>query len=250
MDLRSQNPESLAQDFWSGTGLESQFPRDIERVVVMKLSLSLVELPALTVPIVKTWLAEKQLALSLPLYHHDLLGCLVAHRGHGFLFVCSADSADERRLTIAHEVAHFLMDYLWPRRQVIQALGESITEVLDGVRRATSAERVVAVLSRIRVGAHIHLLPRPGTDEDTIIARTEARADRLALELVAPQEQIRSFLLTLPACEALPVHEVCAALAAHFGLPAYAFASVVRPRREPRPLSFLEDVRAALRRRR
>jgi hypothetical protein len=249
MDPRSRNPESLARDFWAGTEFEDQFPRDIERMAVMKLPLSLVELPALTVTTVKRWLVERHLALSLPLYQHDLLGCLVAHRGCGFIFVCSADAADERRLTIAHEVAHFLLDYLWPRQQVSKALGESITEVLDGGRQATTAERAVAALSRIRIGAHIHLLPRPGTDEDTSITRTEMHADRLALELVAPHEKIHSFLLTLPACNALSVHDVRATLAAHFGLPAHAFAPIVRPRREPRPLSFLEDVRAALRRR-
>jgi hypothetical protein len=251
MMMSSQNPEILAREFWSGTGLEKTFPRDLEQVIPLQLPLALIKLPVLTLQAIETWLAERRLRVSLPLYRHDLLGCLVAHRGHGFLFVCSADPADEQRLTIAHEIAHFLMDYLWPRQQVIQALGESVTDVLDGVRKATPAERATAVLSRIRVGAHLHLLPRPGTDEDTdaVTARTEARADRLALELVAPREQIHSFLPTLPAREALSFHEARAALALHFGLPAYAFASIVRPRNEIRPLSFLDDVRAALRRR-
>lgn len=249
MELRSQNPEILARELWSGTCLEHVFPRNLEQAILMKLPLPFIKLPVLTVPTVETWLTGKQLALPLPPYRHDLFGCLVAHRGHGFLFVCSADSADEQRLTLAHEVGHFLMDYLWPRQQVIRALGESITEVLDGERKATPAERAAAVLSRMRVGAHVHLLPRPGVDgdADAVVARTEARADRLALELVAPQEQIRSFLLTLPARETLPFREIGAALAARFGLPVYAFASVVRPRKESRPLSFFEDIKTTLR---
>ncbi|MBI3245333.1 MAG: hypothetical protein HYZ50_02365 [Deltaproteobacteria bacterium] len=251
MELRSQNPEVLARELWSGTGLENLFPRDLERAVLMKLPLPLIKLPVLAMPAVETWLAGKRLALPLPPYHYDLFGCLIAHRGHGFLFVCSADSVDEQRLTLAHEVGHFLIDYLWPRQQAMRALGASITDVLDGVRKATPAERAAAVLSRLHVGAYVHLLPRPGTDEDTapIIARTETRADRLALELLAPREQIHSFLHTLPARKALSLPDHRAALAVHFGLPVYAFTPIGQSPNEPRPISFLEDVRAALRRR-
>lgn len=249
MKIGSQNPEILAREFWSGTGLEHVFPRDLERAIVMKLPLPLVKLPVLTMQTVATWLTKKRLAVAFPPRQHDLLGCLVAHRGHGFLFVCATDSMDEQRLTLAHEVAHFLMDYLWPRQQTIRMLGESIAEVLDGMRKATPAERAIAALSRIRVGAHVHLLPRRGVDgdADAVIARIEARADRLALELVAPRERIASLLRALPAREAVSCHEAGAALAVRFGLPAYAFASVVRLGNAPRPLSFLEAVRAALR---
>jgi hypothetical protein len=246
--MSGQSPEVLAQEFWSETGLESVFPRNLEQAVTMKLPLAHVKLPVLTLQTIEKWLAEKQLAIPLPPHQHDLLGCLVAHRGHGFIFVCSADSADEQRLTLAHEVAHFLKDYLWPRQRVIAALGGHITDVLDGIRTATQAERAAAVLSRVRLGAHIHLLPRPGAEADALIAQTEAHADRLALELVAPRERINSFLQNLPAREAMHPQEVRAALAAFFGLPAYAFDTVVQRVVERRPVSFLEDVRAALRR--
>ncbi|MBI3798642.1 MAG: ImmA/IrrE family metallo-endopeptidase [Deltaproteobacteria bacterium] len=248
MVTSSPNLEVVAQEFWSGTRLESTFPRNLEHAVTLKLPLACVKLPVLTVQTVEQWLAGRQLVLPLPLHHYDLLGCLVVQRGHGFIFVCSADSADEQRFTLAHEVAHFLKDYLWPRQQVIAALGGHITDVLDGARMATPAERAAAILSRVRLGAHIHLLPRPGTDTDGVIAQTEARADQLALELIAPRERINSFLQNLPAREAMHPQAVCAALAAFFGLPAYAFDAIVRRRDERRPVSFLEDVRAALRR--
>jgi Zn-dependent peptidase ImmA (M78 family) len=248
--MRSQSLEVLAREFWSGTGLESMFPRNIEQTIAMKLPLALVKLSVLTLQTVEQWLAGKHLAVPLPLNQHDLLGCLVAHRGHGIIFACSADEAEEQRLTVAHEVAHFLEDYLWPRQHLIAALGKHITDVLDGVRAATPAERAAAILSHVHLGAHIHLLPRPGMDEDadSVVAHTEARADRLALELVAPREQISSFLHSLSAREALHPHAVCVALAAHFGLPASAFDPIVRQTVEPRPVSFLEDVRATLRR--
>lgn len=250
MAMLNQNPKILAQEFWSGIEGERLFPRNIEHAITMKLPLALTKLSLLTLQTVEEWLVGKHLAVPLPLNQHDLLGCLVAHRGHGIIFACSADEVEEQRLTVAHEVAHFLMDYLWPRQQIIQVLGAHLTDVLDGVRKATPAERAAAILSHVHLGAHIHLLPRPGMDEDAdaVVAHTEARADRLALELVAPREQISFFLHSLSAREALHPQAVRAALAARFGLPAYAFDPIVRHTVEPRPVSFLEDVRATLRR--
>ncbi|MBI3301110.1 MAG: hypothetical protein HYZ72_03395, partial [Deltaproteobacteria bacterium] len=165
-------------------------------------------------------------------------------------FVCGPDEPEEQRLTVAHEVAHFLVDYLWPRQQVIQALGEHITDVLDGLRAATPAERAAAILSHVRLGAHVHLLPRPGSDEnsDLVVVHAEDRAERLALELVAPRVCIISFLQNLSAPEAVnPGDEGRAALAAYFGLPTYVFDWIVQKKGQRRPVSFLADVIGAIR---
>lgn len=185
----------------------------------------------------------------MPDDHRDLYGCLIAHRGHGFIFVSETDAAEEQRLTIAHEVAHFLLDYLMPRRQVTQALGAEMVEVLDGMRPPTPAERAAAILSHIRLGAHLHLLPRPGREasEDLGVVYAEDRADRLALELVAPRQRIHGVL------EALSVRQACTqdaartALATYFGLPASAFHLTIQRVVRRSPMSFVEDMRAGLR---
>ena len=156
---------------------------------------------------------------------------------------------EEQRLTIAHEVAHFLADYLLPRQRVLQALGAHMAEVLDGLRRPTPAERAAAILSHIRLGAHIHLLPRLGidADDDWAVAHAEDRADHLALELVAPQACVRDVLDVLLNRQGVTPHDVRAALATHFGLPAYAFNETIK-RMVRHPLrSFVEDIRAGLR---
>jgi hypothetical protein len=95
------------------------------------------------------------------------------------------------------------------------------------------------------------LLPRPGKDEDSefVVAHAEDRADRLALELVAPRERIRSFLQNLSAHDAVTLEDACSALAAYFGLPAYAFEGIAQKIGQRRPISFLADVREAIRRR-
>ena len=163
--------------------------------------LALVKLPQLNAQMIGQWLERRHIITPLRLRQgarsrdqRDLHGGLVAYRGYGIIFVCGADDPAEQRLTVAHEVAHFLVDYVHPRQQVIQALGEHIAEVLDGLRKATPAERAAAILSHLRLGAHAHLLPRHGKDEDAqwVVAAAEDRAERLARELVAPQERVHA----------------------------------------------------------
>jgi len=252
MTILPSSLERFAREFWAGTGLQETFPRDIEKAVALKLPLAVVKLPQLTVKAVGQWLERQGIVPPLPLDPRDLLGCLVAYRGYGIIFVCGVDTPEEQRLTLAHEVAHFLVDYLWPRREIIRALGTPISEVLDGVRAPTVVERAAAILSHVRLGTYVRLIPRPGKDEDTepFVAQAENRADRLALELIAPSKHIRHLLQDFSTNETMIPEKICSALAGYFGLPVYAFDGVARQvNHQPRPISFLADVKTALRRR-
>jgi len=241
--------EGLARDFWVGTDWQDTFPRRIEQAAPLKLPLVIVKQTQTNAQAARNWLQQRGIVIRLPNDQRGLYGCLVAHRGYGFIFVSDSEGIEEQRLTIAHEVAHFLADYLLPRQRVLQALGAHMAEVLDGLRRPTQAERAAAILSHIRLGAHIHLLPRPGidADDDWAVVHAEDRADRLALELVAPQACVRDVLDVLLNRQGLTADNVRATLAFHFGLPAYAFNETMQ-RMVRRPLrSFVEDVRAGLR---
>jgi hypothetical protein len=246
------DPEALAQDFWAATGLHDIFPRKIEQAAPLKLPLVPVLLSRLTVPTIEHWLRQRGIATPLPDDSRDLRGCLVALRGHGFIFVCNADSAEEQRLTIAHEVAHFLMDYLLPRQHVMRALGADVTAVLDGLRPPTPAERAAAILSYVRLGAHVHILPRPGSsgEEDGVVAHAEDRADRLALELVAPRACVGDVLSRLIEPTAATPADVRRGLATHFGLPLYAFDEVIQHLFRRPPPFFITDIITELRRQR
>ncbi len=239
--------ELIAREFWQSTGLADRFPRDIEKAVALKLPLALVKMPHVTVPAIRRWLEARYMRAQVPHDRRELMGCLVAYRGFGIAFVCGADPEDEQRLTIAHETSHFLTDYLLPRRQILHAMGNHIAEVLDGKRPPTAAERASAVLCHVRLGAHVHLLPRHGQDEDSdpIVGLAENRADVLGLELVAPREQI-SALLRAARSASQTSQAICATLATHFGLPANAFTRLVGLTNQPRIISFLEDIRPAL----
>jgi len=250
--MLNPSPEALAHEFWAGTGLHGTFPRQIEQAIALKLPLALVKLRRLDVQAVKRWLEQRNVAAPLPADLRDLRGALVAYRGHGIVFVCGADQPEEQRLTIGHEVAHFLLDYHLPRQQVIQALGTGIADVLDGIRGPTPVERTGAILSHIRLAAHVHLLPRPGSDEeaDAVVASAEERADRLALELVAPQESLDAFLQELSSHQVVSSQEIRAALTTHFGLPAHSCKDLLRYAVQRRPPSFVADISERMRRRR
>jgi hypothetical protein len=252
MTMIHPSPEILAAEFWDGTGLHATFPRRVEQAIALKLPLALVGLSPLTIVAVGHWLRQRDIAIRLPNDRRELCGCLVAFGGRGFIFFCGSDSPAEQRLTTAHETAHFLIDYLWPRQQVIQDLGEGIVEVLDGLRPATPAERAAAILSRLHLGPHIHVLPRRGRDQDSdvAVAHAEDRADRLALELVAPQVCVRAVLDALSARQALTPEAARVTLATHFGLPAYAFDDTIQRLFRRQPPSFVADLAAGLRRRR
>ncbi len=238
----------VAQRFWAQARLPEIYPRDIEHAVALVLPVAIVKLPTLTTREVELWLSRNYVVIQVDTQRVDLMGCLVANRGHGIMFVCGGDPPDEQRLTVAHEAAHFLKHYKIPRERVLQALGEAITPVLDGEREATPEERVAGVLSGVRVGAHVHLVPREGLRESRV-AIAEGEADDLGLELVAPRDAVLAFLRTRHV-EQLGLAEQQRTLASTFGVPAHAFAAIVADHNRAHPGSFVADVLSAVRERR
>jgi hypothetical protein len=206
-----------------------------------------VKLPVVTVRAVGRWLRRHRRTPAFPPYQRDLMGCLYADGGHGFIFVCGADGPEEQRFTLGHDTAHFLVDYWWPRLQVLEALGPSAIDVLDGRRPARPGERASAILAHVRVGPHWHLIPRAGGDPggSVRIACAEDQADDLGLELLAPQKLVLQLLRDMPTKERTDLQAACSAFGAFFGLPAYVFAGVVAGQC-PQVPSFLDDAMRTL----
>jgi len=237
----------MARELWNGTGLGSVFPRNIEKVVALRLPLALVKMPRVTVPVIRRWLEDRCLRARVPNDHRNLMGCLVAYCGHGIAFIAGADSAEEQRLTVAHETAHFLRDYLLPRQELLAELGDEVADVLDGKRPPTPFERANAVLAHVRLGVHVHLMPRDGNDEesDPVVAAAEHRADDFGLELVAPRASILTLLRKASNANATQ-EETCAMLSERFGLPQHVFQQSIHLSDQHRIVSFLEDIRPPL----
>jgi hypothetical protein len=186
-------------EFWQSVGEDQAFPRDLEEAMFWtSLPLNLKKMPQLCVSEVDKWLEKYNMPFQLLCPNRPLYGCLIAYAGHGYVLLDEADSEEQNRFSLAHEIAHFLLDYIQPRQSAIAQLGEPITEVLDGLRPQSLDERVHALLCGVTLGVHVDLMERrsDGSHRHSCVVEIEDRADRLALELLAPEEMVRRYFLS------------------------------------------------------
>lgn len=184
--------QMTAERFWLDAGSPVSLPRNIERAAICALPLGIVLLPRLRLSDLVSWMERR--ALQCPFLGSERLlrGCLIAYGGQGLIIINGQDPEDEKRFTVAHEVAHFILDYLDIRKRVADSLGVSALEVLDGRRLPTFEERANAVLSSATIGVHTHLMDRTqdGDIFQGTVLKAENDADLLALELLAPAKEV------------------------------------------------------------
>lgn len=190
--MTDHEAHEAAERFWNRAASREQYPRSLERTVLQMLPIVIVKLPGLGVEAIRRWLSLRGVRVGAFVPDRGLRGGLFARGGVGVVFIDGMDSTDEARFSLAHEVAHFLLDYLWPREEAIQALGNGVREALDGVRPLSPEERLSALLRRVKLGQFTHLMDRDGFDQITrsSVLDAEDRADRFAIELLAPRESI------------------------------------------------------------
>lgn len=178
--------------FWKQCGELEPFPRTLEKSVSLALPLAIVKLPQLKLNIIEDWLACHGVRYSFNCRSRAVRGCLIAYGGYGTIFVDGADTDDERRFTIAHEIGHFMSDYLSVRETAISKFGERITDVLDGLRRPNITERVHALLAGASLVIYTNLMERDeaGSSAHPGVWKIEDRADRIALALLAPPGEV------------------------------------------------------------
>lgn len=180
--------EELLDWFWQSCGETETFPRQLERAVALALPVALVKLPRLHLLSVEDWLRRRGIPFRFHCESRAVRGCLLAFRGKGWIFLDGSDPDDERRFTLAHEIAHFLLDYWQPRRRAIERFGNGIVHVLDGTRPPQVSERVYALLAGIPIGMQVKLMERGVASGE--VWKIEDRADKMALALLAPPEQV------------------------------------------------------------
>lgn len=180
----------LAGRFWADAGDPQSFPRNLEDAAASAGGVTTVRRGRLSVSTVVDYCLARRLPVALVGPDRPLRAALYCWAGVGTVFLDPTDPPDEQRFSFAHELAHFLRDYLDPRRRVAKALGSAAVRVLDGLRPPTPDERLHAVLRNRPLTPHGHFMSRdpagrPERDDDR---RAEADADRLAFELLAPAE--------------------------------------------------------------
>jgi hypothetical protein len=232
--------------FWDAAGgAPADFPRDLGSAVSWATLLSIVSLPRLWTGSITQWLSETRELAPGVTEGRALRAATYASAQGGFIFLDGADPEDERRFSLAHEVAHFIVEYVEPRRRGAARVGPGALIVMEGGRAPSTAERVAAALAGVELLPQLHLIDRTPTGQPRsyAVTRAEQRADELALELLAPVEVVQALR---------PASEGWAPLAAWlrptFGLPAavaeeYAhqlapaigspFAALLPPRRLP-----------------
>lgn len=180
--------------FWRTAGELEDYPRALERALALALPLALIKLPRIQLKDIENWLRQRRVFFSFECQSRFVHGCLVAYGGKGIIFVDGGDPVDQLRFTLAHEIAHFLLDYWIPRQKAIQSLDYSITEVMDGQRAPSLDERVHSLLSSVPIGIHTSLLERDETGVDLSTTwKVEDKADKVALALLAPPDDVLQY---------------------------------------------------------
>lgn len=180
--------QNIASEFWAQACQQANSPYDISRAVSLLFPIDIVCLCELSLEKIEKWLRERGIKMPIDVNDRCLHGFVLAAKGNGLIFINGTDLEDERRYTIAHEISHFILDYKLPRDKVIEKLGESIVEVIDGLREPTIEERVSGLVKNVIVRPFTHLLEKEGDGSFKTISiyNSENKADALALELLAP----------------------------------------------------------------
>lgn len=195
----NSNIETIAKRFWEGLGEPERYPCDIQRAISLAKNVFVVSIPELSMGHIKKWLHQRSFYFSLPDFDKPLHGFLLTNAGAGLIFINGGDTERERRFTLAHEIAHYILDYEQPRQLAVKRFGSSILEVLDGLRLPTAEERLQGLVTNRDLTSFTHLL-----DEASMtgmgrlqVWSAETRADQLALELLAPSSHVRQQLYRL-----------------------------------------------------
>lgn len=239
-----------AAAFWRLVGEAPPFPREIE-ACLGHLQLIADEAPGLRVATVRDYLAEWDMDAAPLAGQPDfaLHACLVTISGRGVILLDADDPPDERRFSVAHELAHFLRDAWAPRQAIEQQLGSHALAAFDQQRPPTTAERLRALLAGVGLTPTLHLMARDADARivDAATARAEREADELACELLAPEAAVWPHAGTGPPARCR--ERLAFALHHRFGLPArpaaaYAARLVPDPRR---PSDLLRHLQVSLR---
>lgn len=143
---------------------------------------------------IEAWLNRSQIKVHLPMPDQALYGFLYVQNEMVIIFLEADADPKERKFTLAHELAHYLLEYVWPQQQAIRVLGQGAASLFSKRRLPDLKERVWGTLHDLPLYPRKDLLSNKQMDAAgrLALAAAENNADMLAFELMAPFELLRS----------------------------------------------------------
>lgn len=217
--------QEIVESFWELVGEQEAFPRMLERSISLALPVALIKLPHLDLTIIEDWLSRRNIQYSFDCDNRAVRGCLTAFGGKGIVFVDGTDTSSELRFTVAHEIAHFLIDYWLPRNKALAKYGVSVLEVYDGLREPSMDERVYSIINGTPIGLFTNLMERKLPGENSNTWHSENRADKVALALLAPPDVVLREIVISGKSFIERREEIISVLKSSFDLPDYVALS-------------------------
>lgn len=210
--------------FWKLAGGRTQYPADIGYAASCALAVAVHAAPGLTVRAAVARLPHFGVSIpsQFPSADRPLRGCIAVGRVGAVILVDGDDSEDERRFTVAHEVAHYILEVHAHRERAERMMDRNYLAVLYGSREPTDDECLDAWLKCVRATPFAHLMDRApdGGHGCGQTLSAECDADTLAVEMLAPRSEMARAVranLRLPFRRA--VDEAAHAARRRYGLP-------------------------------
>ena len=183
--------------FWKRAGGRSAPPVDIGYAATCALAIGIRPINGLTTSTAMGHLENIGFPCADGVDERELHGCIAVGPRGAMILVEMRDDEAQRRFTIAHEVAHYILEVHRHHRRAAQKMGLYYVDILYGSREAAPSERIDAWLNNVRSSAITHFMDRDPNGRYGCGTTLEAEcvADRLAIEILAPRaEMVRDAL--------------------------------------------------------
>ena len=192
-------PRYWSDWFWKRAGGRSGYPADITYAATCALYVYVDEIADLTPGSAAAHVGLGRLWRSDCVDRRRLHGCVIVGQGGAAILVEKGDDEAQKRFTIAHEVAHYILEVKQRYERAADRMGREFADTLYGLREATSTERIDAWLSNTRSEAFAHFMDRaPGGGYGcSRTLEAECLADDLAVEILAPRSELAAAISSM-----------------------------------------------------
>src|SRR4051794_4462210 len=115
MKISSIQIQQIAETFWKASLIEKiNFPISttlLEQAILLTEPIAVVKLNKLSLLQISKYFTDRGKIISCPLDSKELYGFVLSYNGYTYIFLNGTESAEEQCFTLAHEFAHYLLDY-------------------------------------------------------------------------------------------------------------------------------------------